>query len=57
MSLPDEKLRAVIWTKRFLQELLDPKATPRVPRAIRTRAGWLLRHFPYEGELERMEWT
>ena len=56
MSLPCEKKRAVIWSRRFLRSLLVPYETPRVPRVYRQEASRLLRHFPYEGELDRMVW-
>ena len=47
MTLPHESARAVVMTRRFLFELLDPQKTPRVPGAIRRRAGELLRHYPW----------
>jgi len=46
MTLPYEQHRAIIQTKEFLYSLMDPKKTPKVPRAIRTTACQLLRHFP-----------
>lgn len=46
MTLPDERYRAVKWTEQFLQDLLDPKKTPRVPKAVRQRAYSCLRHYP-----------
>jgi hypothetical protein len=48
MTLPDERYRAIIYTKNFLQDLLNPKITPKVPKNIRQRAYSLLRHFPEE---------
>ena len=48
MTLPDERYRAILYTKNFLQDLLDPKLTPKVPKNIRQRAHSLLRHFPEE---------
>ena len=48
MTLPDERYRAIIYTKNFLQDLLNPKLTPKVPKQIRQRAHSLLRHFPEE---------
>jgi hypothetical protein len=44
--MPDERYRAIKWTEEFLKDLLDPKKTPRVPRAVRQRAYSLLRHYP-----------
>jgi len=46
MTLPNERTQAIINTRRFLRELLDPKATPKVPRPIRLRALRCLRHYP-----------
>lgn len=53
MTLPDERFRAVIQTKNFLAELLDPAKTPRIPKRIREQAGWCLRHYPSYWDLER----
>jgi hypothetical protein len=52
MTLPDERSRAVKYARQFLVELLDPKATPRVPSEIRKRAHRVLRHFPHDLEIE-----
>lgn len=46
MTVPVERTNAVLWTHDFLVELLDPKATPRVPKSIRDQARRLLRHYP-----------
>ncbi len=46
MTLPDERTRAVLWTRAFLIRLLDPKKSPRVPLNIRREASCLLRHYP-----------
>jgi hypothetical protein len=51
MTLPYERTRAVVNTHDFLLELLDPKVTPRVPKAIRTQAYHLLRHYPSEYDM------
>lgn len=52
MTLPDQELRAILLVRRFLFDLLDPRATPRVPRAIRLRARALVKHYPYTERLE-----
>ena len=52
MTLPHESARAVVMTRKFLFELLDPQKTPRVPRAIRRRARELLRHYPWDTDLQ-----
>lgn len=54
MTLPDERYRAVRQARQFLLALLDPKKTPKVPRAIRQRAGDALRHYPGEYDMERV---
>lgn len=46
MTLPDERYRAVIYTRDFLLELTDPKAFPKIPRRVRDRAAACLRHYP-----------
>jgi len=54
MTLPTERFRAMIRTRNFLQDLLDPKKTPRVPRDIRRQAYWCLRHYPWDLYLDRV---
>ena len=46
MTLPDERYRALKWAERFLQDLQDPKKTPRVPKRVRMEARSVLRHYP-----------
>lgn len=46
MTLPHEEAYAIARTRQFLFDLLDPKATPRVPRAVRKRAHTLSKHYP-----------
>ena len=46
MTLPDERLRALKCGKQFLYDLINPKSTPRVPKEVRQRALWILRHYP-----------
>ena len=50
MTLPDERYRAVIQTKKFLEELLS---TPRLPKAVKDNARWCLRHYPSEWDMQR----
>lgn len=54
MTLPDERYRSLVQTKKFLMELLSPHMTPRVPKLIRHRASSLLRHWPDDYHLELM---
>lgn len=51
MTLPDERYRSVIQTRKFLEELLT---TPRVPKAIRESARWCLRHYPSDWEMSQV---
>jgi hypothetical protein len=51
MTMPYERTRAVLQTRAFLQELLDPVKTPDVTRNVRTEARHLLRHYPVEADL------
>jgi hypothetical protein len=51
MTLPFERTSAVNKTRKFLIDLMDPKATPRVPKDIRRHAHSLLRHYPSEVEM------
>jgi hypothetical protein len=57
MSLPEEKIRAVTATRQFLYDLLNPKKTPRVPKAVRLEARRVLKHFPFDCEIQIRDWT
>lgn len=39
-------------TREFLFDLADPKKTPRLPKEIRRRAVWCLRHYPSGWDME-----
>ena len=52
MTVPVERTNAVVWTESFLKDLLDPKKTPRVPKAIRQQASRLLRHYPSKFDMD-----
>jgi hypothetical protein len=54
MTLPDERYRAVIQTRRFLIDLTNPQHTPRLPKLIRQTAAAMLRHYPNEWEMRRV---
>ena len=53
MTLPDERYRAVIQTRRFLLDLTNSQHTPRLPKLIRQTAASMLRHYPNEWEMQR----
>lgn len=53
MTIPSERTRAVVYTQKFLQDLLDPKKTPRVPKKVREQAYRCLRHYPWPLYLDK----
>ena len=53
MTLPDERYRAVVQTRRFLLDLCNSEHTPRVPKLIRDTARSMLRHYPSDYEMTR----
>jgi hypothetical protein len=57
MTLPDERYRAVVQTRRFLLDLCNPQHTPRVPKLIRETAHSLLRHYPNDYDMNKTAQT
>ena len=55
MTLPYERTLAVANTKQLLEDLMDPRETPRIPLAIRERARRCLRHYPTQYDMERLQ--
>ena len=55
MTLPDERFRSIHKTEEFLESLLNPKRTPRVPKEIREQARQCLRHYPSYHNLKELE--
>ena len=53
MTLPDERYRSVIQTRRFLMDLCNPQHTPRIPKIIREHARSMLRHYPSDWEMQQ----
>lgn len=53
MTVPRERSQSLHNTREFLRRLLDPKKTPKVPKAIRREALWCLRHFPGDWEVDK----
>jgi hypothetical protein len=53
MTLPYERFRAVKSAREFLGDLIDPRKTPRVPKEVRKRALFVLRHYPLDHEMEQ----
>jgi hypothetical protein len=52
MTLPRERTNSLRMARDFLESLLNPTLTPRVPKDIRRQAYWCLRHFPHDREIE-----
>lgn len=52
MTIPEERMRALLNTRDFLEDLMDASKTPRVPAYIRKQARSCLKHFPYDFHLE-----
>jgi len=50
MTLPDERYRAVVYTRQFLLRLLT---TPRIPKAVKAEARSCLRHYPTDYDMLR----
>jgi hypothetical protein len=46
MTTSEEMIRAIESAKNFLYELMDPKATPKVPLYIRKRSHRITKHYP-----------
>ena len=53
LTLPDERYRAVVQTRRFLLDLCNPQHTPRVPKLIRETARAALRHYPSDWDMQQ----
>jgi hypothetical protein len=52
MTMPDERYRAVVQTRRFLLDLCNSNHTPRVPKLVRQTARDLLRHYPSDWDMQ-----
>ena len=52
MTLPYERTRAIIETRSFLEQLTNPRLTQEVPEPVRQQALALLRHYPFETEID-----
>lgn len=54
MTLPFEEHSTLLRTSQFLYDLMNPKATPRIPKEIRQRARSLLKHYPLPYKIDEM---
>ena len=55
MTMPNERYYSIRNTRAFLVDLMDPKITPRVPKEIRMKAYYCLKHFPDEYHMEEAQ--
>jgi hypothetical protein len=53
MTLPDERYRSVVQTRRFLLDLCNPEHTPRIPKLVRETARAMLRHYPSDYDMQQ----
>jgi hypothetical protein len=51
MTLPDERYRAVMETKKFLESILNTRSG--LSKDMKEQARWCLRHYPSEYDLDR----
>lgn len=51
MTTPIEQQQAVMRGRKFLERLIDPGRTPRVPSSVRAEARDLLKHYPHDIDL------
>jgi hypothetical protein len=52
MTRPDERTRAVLQAREFLQELATGEWPCALPAGVRREAHRLLRHFPHDNHME-----
>jgi hypothetical protein len=51
MTLPDERYRAVMETKKFLLSILNTRSG--LSKDMKEQARWCLRHYPSEYDMDR----
>ena len=54
MTIPIERYYSIANAQDFKLDLMDPKKTPRISKAIRNRAAFCLRHYPSDYYLYEM---
>lgn len=54
MTIPIERYYSIANAQDFMLDLMDPKKTPGIPKAIRRRAASCLRHYPSDCYLYEM---
>ena len=51
MTLPDERYRAIMETKKFLESILNTRSG--LSKDMKEQARWCLRHYPSEYDMDR----
>lgn len=51
MTIPEERYRSIEQARQFMLRLLNPKATPGVPKKVRLESRARLKHFPTPAEM------
>jgi hypothetical protein len=51
MTLPDERYRSVMETKKFLESILNTRSG--LSKDMKEQARWCLRHYPSEYDMDR----
>ena len=54
MTMPIEEKWSLEFTRSFLRDLLDHKATPKIPKRIRQGASRCLKHFPMPHRVDKL---
>jgi hypothetical protein len=52
MTTPNERTRSLKLAQNFLLKILDPKKSPKVPKAIREEAASILKHYPTDFHID-----
>jgi hypothetical protein len=56
MSTFEEEKNSIEMTRRFLFDLMNPQATPKVPKYIRLRARQVVKHYPVSLDIFMSKW-
>jgi hypothetical protein len=54
VTIDPERWQAIERTRTFLERMMDPRETPRIPLDYRREARSLLKHFPERWWLEQL---
>jgi len=56
MSTFEEEKNSIEMVRRFMYDLMNPKATPKVPKYIRLRARQVIKHYPISLDMFVEKW-